>query len=566
MKPRVRLALIGSDQQDNLAVGYLAAAAADAGVEVVQIRFDSAAFLDECVEAVLAAGVEVVGLSIRFQASIRDHLELARALRRRGYEGHITCGGHPPTFCYREILRDAPEIDSVIRHEGEATLVELLERLRDEDERGLAGVTGTVWRDGSAVVVEPARPLERELERIRPPARRESPMTIGAVRVAFVITSRGCTGDCRYCSIRAFGRDAGGPAYRLRSADAVADEVATLYHRDGVRVFFVQDDLFILPNEAATLSRLGGLTAALRRRGVDEARFWIKGRPESITPAVLDAASELGTVHLFIGLESASSSQLVRLGRTHVPADNERALELCREREILPSFNFMLFDPDGTLDDVSASLDLASRNLDLPWNVCRTEVYPGTRLMQSLHEQGRLEGDYASHGYRMADEHAEVMFRVMRVCFHDRAFDFDSLLNRLIALSFARQTQQAFFAGARTDALAREVDELMIAVHADTVDRMRRYVDFAASTRLEEVDPIRRFAVAEGLEVSSVDVAWRGQYRELWRRANLFGATLTPPPSRRRRQGAAPPDPTGAASSSSASSCEQRWRVRSGGA
>lgn len=70
---------------------------------------------DGAAEAVLAFDPHLVGLAIAFQYSIDDFLLLVGGLRERGYRGHITCGGHVPTFCYRELLDDAPDLDLAAR-------------------------------------------------------------------------------------------------------------------------------------------------------------------------------------------------------------------------------------------------------------------------------------------------------------------------------------------------------------------------------------------------------------------------------------------------------------------
>src|SRR5262249_27530037 len=153
--------------------------------------------------------------------------------------------------------------------------------------------------------------------------------------------------------------------------------------------------------EKKTVERCAALRAGLDRRGVGDVVFWVKGRPETITPGTCAALREMGAIHMFLGVESATAARLDYLGRTHQPADNRTAIAVCRDHGIVPSFNFMLFDPDCSLDDIDATLDLAEEHLDLPWNVCRTEVYSGTALLARLAEEGRLEGDYRSYGYRM---------------------------------------------------------------------------------------------------------------------------------------------------------------------
>jgi hypothetical protein len=364
-----------------------------------------------------------------------------------------------------------------------------------------------------------------EIDTLPPPARSAEPYVVGGVTVDFVITARGCVGECNYCSIAAFTSEIGVP-FRLRKPDPVAEELAALYHERGARVFFVQDDLFVLPSEKKTVERVERISEGLRRRGVGDVIFWVKGRPETITPGVCRALRAMGTIHMFLGVENASAPRLDYLGRTHLPLHNESAISRCREHGIVPSFNFMLFDPDCSLDDVDATLAMADQNLDLPWNVCRTEVYSGTALRARLEGEGRLTGDYRSYGYRMRDERAEVMFRILRVSLHERALALESLLNRLISLSFARQIHEFFFPGAVTDELSEAATSLGVEVRRDTVVELRRALEFVKSADLHDKKAIQRFSVAQALAINGRDLGWRARAEDLWRRFNARGVAL----------------------------------------
>jgi len=234
----------------------------------------------------------------------------------------------------------------------------------------------------------------------------------------------------------------------------------------------------------------------------------------------------MGSIHLFLGVESASVERLGYLGRTHEPSHNERAIAACRAANIVPSFNFMLFDPDCTLDNIAETLALAERHLDLPWNVCRTEVYSGTALRDRLEAEGRLEGDYRSYGYRMRDERAEVLFRIMRVSLHERALAIESLLNRLISLSFARQLHAHFFPGPASEALSRQIVDLSIEVRRDTVRVLRDSLAFVEAENVRDDRLVRRFAVAQALSVNTRDHEHRRLTEELWQHLNLRGRLL----------------------------------------
>ncbi len=508
-----RISLVGPSLQGNLALEYLEAAAAAKGFPTQLVGFDTRADAPSCVRSVLDFNSDLVGLSITFQCAVNDHLELARLLRKSGYRGHITCGGHVPTFCFEEILKEAPEIDTVVRHEGEQTLIDLLDMLgRGETP---SDITGLVWREGDDIAVGPQRPLLTELETLPRPLRRSDPLVVGGAPMAVMLTSRGCIGDCTYCCLLAFGRDAGGKRFRMRDVDAVAEEIASMYHDLGIRVVIVQDDLFILPSEKKAIARMRAISRAIKARGVDKMLFWIKGRPETITAPVAEAAREMGAIHIFLGVENASLDRLRYLGRAHSRKDNEQAISRCLDNKIRSSFNFMLFDPDCTLEEVTDNIDFAQQFLNLTWNVCRTEIYPGTRLLERLRTQGRLHGDWRAYGYQMKDLRAEIMFRILRICFDQRAFSNESLLNRMINLSFARHVQEELLPGPSTDALSKKVDQLILEVYRDTVDALLEVADFASGAKFDDLDGCRNYAIETAMTINERDLLFSHRCNEI---------------------------------------------------
>lgn len=519
---RLRVALVGPNHQENLALRYLAAASEQAGHDADIVGYNGRDDLTPAVRAVLQARADVVGLAIPFQYCIRDGVTLLAALRQQGFAGHLTCGGHVPTFCHRELLRDCPALDSVVRHEGEATFVALLDALAHG--RPARDLEGLVWRSASGIEEGPRRAQIRDLDSLPFPKRGDQPYCVAGVPMGFVIGARGCIGECEYCSIAAFEGDSGGARYRLRKPEHIAAEIDALRAQQGTRIVFFHDDLFILPSERKAVERMDRLGSALRERGLSDLMFWVKGRPENITPAVLEAAQRMGVDHVFLGVESASRERLRYLGRIHTPEDNRRALALCKQHGVLPSFNFMLFDPDCTLEQVEETLAFAADNVGLPWNVCRTEIYSGTALRTRLLDEGRLAGDYTSYGYVMRDARAELMFRVLRVCLHERAFAFDSLLNRLISLSFARQVHERFFPGPLTAMLSGQVRALIDVVQRDTLTVLHDVLEFA---REQHDEPsVRRHAAQTGLRVNTRALGWNVEAQRLWDLMNARGLAL----------------------------------------
>jgi len=180
--------LIGYQDQGNLGMGYLAAVLQQKGREVDMIDIRDSA--ESIAARLISRQPLVVGFSLIFQYFLPQYRRLAAHLRSAGITSHFTIGGHYPSLCHDEILRNFPELDSVVRYEGELTLPDLVERLS----------TGNDWRqtsgiaylcDGEVVVTEP-RPLVHDLDSLPHPWRPYKAEQVGGYSTLPLLASRGC--------------------------------------------------------------------------------------------------------------------------------------------------------------------------------------------------------------------------------------------------------------------------------------------------------------------------------------------------------------------------------------
>src|SRR5262249_8932866 len=148
------------------------------------------------------------------------------------------------SLCHDELLRHFPEIDSVVRYEGELTLVNLVKQLS----------TGINWREtpGIAylsedrVVVTEPRALIPDLDSLPFPHRPYKAGQLGRFPMLPLLASRGCARRCSFSSIHTFYRTAPGRVVRVRKPAKVIEEMLHLHRDYGVRVFLFQDDDFPL--------------------------------------------------------------------------------------------------------------------------------------------------------------------------------------------------------------------------------------------------------------------------------------------------------------------------------
>ncbi len=164
--------------------------------------------------------------------------ELTRELRRALPSAWIVYGGVFPTYHWREVLDGEPQVDVIVRGEGEETAPRLMAAL--EAGAPLEPIAGLAFRKEGRPHATPAAPVVRDLD-----AHRIGWELIdharysywGGLRAVVVQFSRGCPHPCNYCGQRGFWT-----RWRHRDPVKLAAEIARLHREHGVIVFNFADE------------------------------------------------------------------------------------------------------------------------------------------------------------------------------------------------------------------------------------------------------------------------------------------------------------------------------------
>lgn len=518
--------LVGAELEENLALRYLAASLEAGGHRASFATFDRASDGPAVVAAARRDSPDVVGMSMTFQFRAKEFGALAVSLREAGYRGHVTVGGHFPTFAYREVLEAFPAIDTVVRHEGEETLPALCDTLAHGE--GLTGVRGLAFRSAAGdVVCNATRPLIADLDGLPFPKRVGEPQTHLGIPAAFLVGSRGCYGHCTFCCIHAYLESAGGPAYRLRSPENVADEMAELRRTRGARMFVFHDDDFFTRDAERDLARVTALRDALKARGVNDVALVVKARPDDVDQKVFRVLRQIGLLRVYLGVEAGSTQGLRVLGRGVDLDQNRSALEWLRAQGVYTCFNMLVFDPESTIAGLRESFAFLRQYADVPMNFCRAEIYVGTPLQTKLAREGRLVGDAFGWDYAIRDPAAERAFRIFARAFLDRNFRCDGLMNSTLGLGYHLHLLHTFYPRAREAALAQRVLATTRRVNLDCVERMERILAFAASERGADANALEDFTARTTQEVEQASARLEEQVAEVTHA--IQHAALSPP-------------------------------------
>ena len=240
-------------------------------------------------------------------------------------------GAAHPTIMPEQSLADLPELDFIIRGEGEDAILDLLRALRGKIDLSQVASLG-FRKDGKTVLnLLPPEPLDlnqlpipdREFLEHLPRYLRNHAMNMHV--------SRGCPFNCSFCQPTLklmFGKK-----LRYRSAQLVVEELRQLHEKYRVREFFFHDDIFTV-NHKWLRELVEGLNAAGLRKGF---RYVVNSRVDTFDEEVARLLKDMGVYYVLFGLESGSQEVLDAMAKGATVEQSHKAFELCRKFGFRPT-------------------------------------------------------------------------------------------------------------------------------------------------------------------------------------------------------------------------------------
>ena len=165
-------------------------------------------------------------------------VELTRRFQTELPDLKIVYGGVFPTYHFYDILTHEPQIDIVVRGEGEATVPALVNAL--ENNKDLATVNGIAFRQQDRIVETPPAQMIANLDDYRVGwelVDLKKYSYYGGKQAVVMQFSRGCPHLCNYCGQRGFWA-----RWRHRNPQKFAKEIAWLHRTHGVELINLADE------------------------------------------------------------------------------------------------------------------------------------------------------------------------------------------------------------------------------------------------------------------------------------------------------------------------------------
>ncbi len=343
-------------------------------VDIVDMELDRRTFQD-CLQFYRP---DLVGISL----SATEHnqtLALAKAAKKIG--ATTVLGGYHPT-AVPDLMLSYPQIDVVVRGEGEQTIKQLVEQGTAEN------VLGTSYKKNGKIIHNENRPRIENLDSIPFPARhlRQYPYKSADRKTDcdVIMMSRGCSGLCSFCCepSMSFG------CSRYRSPENVMDEIielAKFHENKPVSVMFADPNFIGNPKNVERLCDL------IMERDLNlEFGALVRADMMAYNPQVVRKMCQAGIVKFEMGIESPNVKDLKSTRKGVAVKSHKLAVENIRENGGRAGGTFVIGLPDQLEDEIKTfpvyakeiGLTAAAFGIATP--------FPGTEFYAELEKKGLI--------------------------------------------------------------------------------------------------------------------------------------------------------------------------------
>jgi len=306
-------------------------------------------------------------------------------------------GGQHFTATPQESLEDYPEVDIIVRAEGEKTLVELV---KNADKSDFQEVDGISFRHKGRIIHNSPRPLIENLDDLPYPGYHLIKDTVGKYHFAvmagrnasfaLIEGARGCPHECTFCTQWKHWQG----KCRVKSAKRIADEMEFCHRNYGSRFIWLTDD------NLGAGPRIGNLAdEIIKRRLPDDVTWFVQARCDDIVrnKEILPRLRRSGLNWVLLGVENSDPETLKGFRKNITPNDAREAVELLKRNGIFAHIMLIIGNRRDTRRSIRNLREFAD-DVDPDFVMFGILTpFPGTRIFHEAKKNGWIEDFNWSH-------------------------------------------------------------------------------------------------------------------------------------------------------------------------
>lgn len=301
-------------------------------------------------------------------------------------------GGIHFTSVPDESLIDFPEIDYIVRSEGELTIVELIKSLNNG--KKISSIKGLSFKHNGKVIHTPPRPLIKNLDKLPYPAYHliedylkhyHFTMMAGRnTRYMILEGARGCDHRCTFCTQWTHW----GGMWRSKSTKRIADEIEHLNETFGGVFLWLTDDHFKINMRGKKLYEELKI-----RKCKEDIMLFLQARTDDVAknPDLVKKLRDVGTYWIMCGVESDAEETLKEFKKRTKNKDAYHAMKILRKNDIFSHAMFVIGSRRDNHDSIER-LRQFSLNIEPDFAIYTALTpFPGTVYYETAKRNGWID-------------------------------------------------------------------------------------------------------------------------------------------------------------------------------
>lgn len=303
----------------------------------------------------------------------------------------VVYGGVHATFTAKDTLDNVPQIDFIVKGEGEYTFLALCKKFIRNNDVDLFELDGLCFRHRGEII-ENSQARIHNLDYIPMPSRHlfdyDYNMTLDCnnLKADFIMTSRGCPASCSFCSAsRMFP---GG--VRFRSMPEIQKEIEFILWRQDIKALKIFDSTFTADREHVV-----NFCNMIRQYDL----LWeCEIRADTVDKGLLQQMKEAGCCSINVGMETTHERLLKQIGKNIRVQQVESVLAWCRDLDINTKVFFTFGHLDETYSECVQDIDYIKEkkdDIDFYATTVGIRVYPGTTLEKQMQRKSLMPKNFS---------------------------------------------------------------------------------------------------------------------------------------------------------------------------
>jgi len=332
--------------EENLGIEYLKSSLVQARYEVEIIdAWLNELEVEEVYERIISQKEKLLFVGISsYMSNTAPTIKLISMLKEYDKNIKVVCGGFGPTFYPEEYLKSGS--DYIIRGEGENAICKLANFIDSSETE--CNVKNVGYIKDNSLILNNMECLNDNLDNLPFPSRDTINTVLEKKSSVNMVTARGCSGNCEFCSVISFFRLSNGKVWRTRSINNIVDEIEELSKR-GVKYIKMVDDSFVDGNRDEKWCK--DFADEIERRNL---KVKLRGqiRADKVTDSNLYDLKRAGFFSFACGIENGAQSALSRMNKKATVEDNKKTLELFKKHGYIVQMGYILFDKETTYQEL----------------------------------------------------------------------------------------------------------------------------------------------------------------------------------------------------------------------